>query len=149
MKGFTLIELLITMGIIAILLGLIFQNLLTVQHKTALNTSVDSLVSNLKSQQIKAMVGEIDGGGAVATGVYFESDKYILFRGQTYSPSNSTNFSLALDRNLHFSSPGQRIIFSPVSGDRAGGDVISIIDTSGGEQKQIRLNRYGVITNVN
>ena len=65
-KGFTLPELLLVMGILTILFGFITINLLNFRQKSVLNTTVDTVVSDLKSQQNKAMVGDTQGSGTIS-----------------------------------------------------------------------------------
>jgi len=154
--GFTLPELLITMGIIAILFGFVSINLIHLQRRSYLTTTVDTLVSDLNSQQNKAMVGDTEGSGTISDhGIYFETNQYILFRGSSYDPLNTSNFPVNLDPSLTFSSitfpscPICIVIFSKGSGETGlvdGSNTVTLTDSTNNEQKILELNKYGAIT---
>ena len=153
MKGFTLIELLIVIGITTILLGLSTINLVKVQQKTTLTAVSDTLIADLKSQQIKAMKGASpDGSGGNAYWVYFtNSNEYILFSGSVYNPTDPKNFTVSLDEPITISlNPDNIVIFSQVSGEAVNGpNAITLTNTAGGEEQTITINKFGVITDVN
>jgi len=151
--GFTLPELLIVMAILSILFGFMTPNLLHFRQRSVLNTTVDTLVTDLKSQQNKAMVGDTEGSGTISDyGVYFETNRYILFRGSSYDPLAPSNFSINLDPSLTFSSinlPSSRVVFSKGSGETglvSGSDTITLTDSTNSDQKIIKINIYGAIT---
>ena len=138
--GFTLIELLIVIGITTILLSLSTINLVRVQQKTNLTAVVDTLIADLKSQQIKAMKGDSGGGDF---GIHFTgSNSYIL---------TPDNFTVNLDNPIQISSfPGNDIVFTQISGEVANApNTITLTNSAGGDQQIIDINKYGVITNVN
>lgn len=151
-KGFTIPELLIVMGILAILFGFTTPNLLHFRQRAVINTTVDTLITDLKNQQTKAMVGDTEGSGIISDyGVYFETNKYTLFRGSSYDPLASSNFSIDLDPSQTFSSnvPDSSIIFSKGSGETdlvSGSDTVTLTDSTNGDQKTIQINLYGAIT---
>jgi len=152
--GFTLPELLIVMGILAILFGFITPNLLHFRQRAVLNTTVDTLVSDLKSQQTKAMVGDTEGrADSDHYGIYFESKRYTLFHGIAFDPLDTSNFSIDLEQSQTFSDinvPDSSIIFSKGSGEVlgfiSGSDNITLTDSTNGNQIIIQINAYGAIT---
>ncbi len=145
-KGFTLTELLIVMGILAIIFTFTAPNLLHFQRRSALNTTTDTLLTDLKSQQIKAMVGDTEGRATTDNyGVHFDTNKYTLFHG-SYSSSDTTNFDVKLDPSLQFSSVTS-VIFSKGSGEVASAPISVVLDdTTNTDQKTIQTNVYGAIT---
>jgi len=155
-RGFTIPELLITMGIIAILFGFVSINLIHLQRRSYLTTTVDTLISDLYSQQNKALVGDTEGSGAIsAHGVYFETNRYVLFRGSSYNPLDTSNFPINLDASLTFSSitfpscPSCYVLFSKISGETGlidGSNTVTLTDSTNGEQKILEINKYGTIT---
>src|SRR3989344_9266975 len=76
-SGFTLVELMVVMGIFALMLGFTSINLIRPQTQANLDTTVTTLVSDLKEQQIRAMTGD----GPSDYGVNFEPGRYTLFTG--------------------------------------------------------------------
>ena len=151
--GFTLIELLLVMGIAAILLTFISVNLLKSQRTTSLATAVDTLVADLKSQQIKAMNGTSADGSTVSSyGVTFGSGKYTLFHGET-DPHNSTDFDVAFDGPLTVAlSPAgyaSELVYEKLTGEIKNFASPTTVTVSNGiETKVITVNKLGVITNV-
>jgi prepilin-type N-terminal cleavage/methylation domain-containing protein len=155
-KGFSLVELLISVTIFAMLIGIITLNLNTAQHKATISTSLETLLTDLNQQQIKAMVGDTEGRtDADNYGIHFDSTSYTLFHG-TYSGSETTNFSIILPtiQQITTTFPSSQVIFQKGSGNVVGFDpnnenTITLSDTVNGEQKVIELNRFGVVTAVN
>lgn len=150
-KGFTLIELILSMAIFAILSGFVVITLIRPQTQASVVTTTTTMVSELRQQQIKAMVGETENASTAQTfGIYFEPNAYILFRGSTYSAGDTNNFRIPLDTNLTVVTtfPSSQIIFSKRSGEIqnfvSGQNTITLTNSAGGEQKTITINRYGV-----
>lgn len=137
-SGFTLIELLLAISIVGVLFGLTTFSLLHAQQKTSITTSEEMLIADLKGQQTKAMNG-IENGGSF--GVRFSlNNTYTLFHGAINSP-------VTVDDNISFTSngSGNNIIFSPVSGEITP-TTITVKNAASSEQKNIVLNKYGVVT---
>lgn len=155
-KGFTLIELVIIMGILLLLFGFVMVNLLQEENIVSVNASVDILISDISSQQTKAMAGKSDGvSSGNGYGIYFESDRYTLFKGNTFSATDSANFTVILEENIVFSNvafPNDIVVFSALSGEvngfSDGNNTITIANVQGQEIKTITLNRYGVVKSV-
>lgn len=157
LKGFALIELLVVIGILSILFSISTISLFTVRDRTSLNTAVATFINDLKSQQIKAMVGDTQGRLTHDSyGVHIESNKYVLFHGPVYSVSDSDNFTISLSADLAFTNvlfPQSQIIFTSVSGDLAnfttGANRLTIQNINDNNAKTIEINKYGVITAIN
>jgi prepilin-type N-terminal cleavage/methylation domain-containing protein len=140
-EGFTLVELLLAIGIAGILLSLTTIGLLNAQRTTSLVTAEESLIADIKSQQIKAMNG-IQGSGNF--GIHFAStNTYTLFQGSTFGGASSTS-PVSLDDNITLS--GSDVIFSKVSGEITTPATITVTNTANGTSKTIQMNKYGVIT---
>src|SRR3989338_2423261 len=102
MKGFTLIELLVVLSFFASFFGLATVRLLSSVQKTTSTATLTTLISDIKSQQIKAMTGDTQGTGLNNNyGIYFGNNQYTLFTG-VYSSGNAFNFSIPLGGNLQF-----------------------------------------------
>ncbi len=152
-SGFTLIELMVSMGIFLILFALASLSITRLPSTTAQSTNIDILISDIKSQQTKAMSGNTSGGSAASDyGIYFDTsvtpNKYWLFRGSTYS-SGLNKFAVELDPNLSITTtfPGSQIIFTAQSGDvvsySSTTDSITITNNFINSPTIIRLNKYG------
>jgi prepilin-type N-terminal cleavage/methylation domain-containing protein len=149
-RGFTLVEIIVVMALITILTGLAVINLFSAQTEVVSSASTNALISDLRSQQIKAMMGDDDGGStAQPYGIVIEPDSYTLFAGSSFSPADPNNFVVDVEQGLTLSStlPSNTIIFSKASGEITGfsasNNTITFTNTSG-TQTVLSLNRYGV-----
>ncbi|HYK09106.1 MAG TPA: prepilin-type N-terminal cleavage/methylation domain-containing protein [Candidatus Eisenbacteria bacterium] len=145
--GFTLIELLLAMSIAAILLGFTTFSLMSAQRSTSAATAEESLIADIKSQQIKAMNG-IHGSGNF--GIHFTgSNTYTLFQGGSFVGASSTS-PVTIDDNISFTCTvgcaSGDMVFTKVNGEISSPTTITVVNTAGTESKTIIFNRYGVIT---
>lgn len=154
-SGFTLIELVVVMGILLMLFGFVSFNLVGVQRITSVTGTSDVIVSDISMQQTKAMLGAGSSSGN-SYGIYFESDKYTLFKGVSYNASDPENFTIFLDPGIIFSNitlPANSLIFEPTSGEVSGfingQNTIKLEDTQGSKTITLTINRYGVVTSEN
>lgn len=149
-RGFTLIEVAVTTGIIAILLGFITINLVGSQQKADLTAHEQVLISDLKSQQIKAMVGDASSGSSDSFGIHFDQDKYTLFRGTSYNVLEPSNFAVNLDSNMEFdmTATAINIIFARITGEIGVPATVELENNITTETRTIQINRLGVITEV-
>ncbi len=152
-KGFTLVELIVVMGIIATLFGMVTINLLRTQHNASVSATVDELLSDIRTQQTKAMIGTQDtNGNANSYGIHVTANSYILFQG-TSDPADATDFTIN-PGNITFTTnlPNAQVVFTQRSGEFSnyvsGPYTITVKNAYGAEQKTIYINRYGVVTNV-
>lgn len=146
--GFTLVELLVVMAIVAVLFGIIGINLGHPQTVASTTTSVDTLVADLRSQQLLAMVGRTDSTAtAQPHGLYLESSQYTLFTGSGYSAGDSSNFTVALTPGAQLSTTlaGSQIVFAKGTGEVSsfvsGSNTITLV--SGDVSRIITINRFG------
>jgi len=155
--GITYIEIMIGLAMFSLLLTLTTINFPSIVQKTSLDATVVTTISDIKDQQLKAMVGaDNTDGNFLSFGVYFEQDKYTLFRGNDYSPTNDTNFVVALGTPIRFQTinlPNSRIIFSVRNGEIQnfvnGQDSITFINTVTNGQKTVHFSKVGVVTGIN
>ncbi|HEX7042241.1 MAG TPA: type II secretion system protein [Patescibacteria group bacterium] len=155
-RGFTLVELILVMGIVAILLGFVTINLIKAQNSSSISSTLNTVISDIKNQQIKAMVGDAQGGAAESSyGVHFDTSKYVLFKGSTYNSSDTSNFVVNLTPDLIFTNinlPSGNIIFSVQSGEVSGfvigQNTVDIESTNSSKTYTITINQYGVITSA-
>lgn len=154
--GFTLIELLLVMGILTILFGISSLNFFNISNLTTSEVSTNVLVSDIKSQQIKAMVGDTEGRGIPDNyGIMIQANQYTLFHGLTYSATNSSNFTIPSDEGFSLSTtfPQNKLIFASGSGEILnfidGQNTITITNSQTGQTKTIEINMIGVVTDIN
>ncbi len=154
-QGFTLVELIVVMGIIAMLFGFTSFNVLNTQRTVSVKGAADILVSDFSSQQNKAMQG-VGASSGTSYGVYFEPNKYTLFKGSSYSLTDSANFTVSLDPGILFTNTtfiNNSVVFNPLTGEingfLNGNNAITIQDANGNKSITITINRYGVVIGEN
>lgn len=151
-SGFTLIELIVTMGVFLTIFTLSWLNFSTISSTSSLGISTQSLISDLRDQQTKAMTGySLNGVSESDYGIYFGSNYYTLFKGSTFNSNDSNNFSVNLaDANLKFTNvlfQNNIVVFRASSGEvenyLQGFDSITILNTLTSKTTVIKLNEYG------
>lgn len=145
----------IGLAMFSLLLTLTTVNFPTIVQKASLDATVITTVSDINDQQLKAMVGADNTDEAFSPfGVYFESNKYTLFRGNTHT-GNATNFVVNLGDPIRLQTinlPNSEIIFSIRSGEVQNfnpENSITLINTVTNQQKTIQFNKLGVVTSIN
>ncbi len=154
-KGLTLVELLIVVGILGLLFSITFISIFNVRVISTNSSTASVLTSDLKNQQIKAMVGDTEGRGTPDNyGVKILSNQYVLFHGASYNPADTTNFSVPVESGYTLSStfPNTTILFASESGEIVGfvqgQNTITLTNTSSGKTKTLHFNKYGTIIQI-
>jgi len=148
-SGYSLVEISLVLGFIVFLVGIATLNLFQYQHSSQLASTANSFIADYKEQQIKAMIGDTSGSGALSNyGIYFGTTSYTEFQNSY----GTNNFTVNLPLGLQFSTtlPNSQIIFlkgsGMVSGYTSGKNTITVTDTVNGAQAILTVNQYGVIT---
>jgi prepilin-type N-terminal cleavage/methylation domain-containing protein len=149
--GFTLIEILIVMAILAVLLGISLINLGRPQAAANSGTTLQTLLSDLKAQQLMAMSGGTGGtASAQPYGIYVESGQFTLFAGSSYNAGDPNNFAEAAATGVTLSTTlsGSTVLFQKgtgeVQGYTAGSDTITVTGKDGAHV--VTINRFGGLT---
>ena len=147
-NGFTIPELLVVVGILLVLWAIATVSLVRTQTTNSLDVATDLLVSDIKSQQTKAMASESDS----PFGIFFEGAGYTLFTGDVYVLGDPGNFTVEVlspvsltNTNLNLSS----LVFSKGSGEVlsfVSGASFSLVDGVSGEENAFGVNKYGGLT---
>lgn len=151
--GFTFIEVMMVIGISALMISLLSINLIRPQLQASVTTATSTLIADVRSQQLKAMLGEVDASGSPVTfGVYFSTDSYTLFKGVVYNPNDSANSVVNLPSGISFNNinlTNSQVIFSRVSGEVVGysddQNSVSLIQTQNNTQVNLSINQLGVL----
>ena len=151
MRGFTLIEAIIVTALLSLLVSMASFALLQPQATASVEAAAFTLVSDIKSQQLRVMTG--DGGSQGPFGIHFAQDRYILFQGQQFQASDQNNFAVALDSGMRFINitwPNEELIFAKRSGEvlnfTDSQNTITVVHIGTGEQQTITVNRFGAIS---
>lgn len=149
--GFTLVELLVVVTIIAIIFGLSVVSLGQPQAASNRQDTTDTLLADLKNQQLFAMVGTT--GSATAqqpAGLYVQSNQYTLFTGSSYNSSDSYDYVVSAPTGTTFSTtfPSGIVLFNKGAGDingfTSGSNTITITTSAG--TRTLTIDRYGAIS---
>ncbi len=145
--GFTLVELLVVIVIIALLFVLSTINLGHAQSSASVNSVTDTLLADLKAQQLLAMSGDMGSNTTQqAHGIYFQSNSYTLFADTTYNSADTNNYTVNISPDtLTTTFPGNDVTFEvgdgTITGFTSGDNTITITGTS--QTQTITLDRYG------
>jgi len=148
-KAFTLIESITVMGVIAILFSLSVPQLFRLRDRNSLQTSLTTIVSLIRQQQLKAM------NSPNLFGIHFSQSQYVLFKGETYSESDPTNTITTLDYPIQLSLvrfPSSQIVFASGSGEIVSFDPNNhsfiMEDTENHDLRLVEFNSLGVPTYI-
>jgi len=117
-------------GVLAILFALTTINLGRIPSSTSQAATYDVLISDIRSQQIKAMTGNS------GFGIHFDSGSYTL---------TPQNFVVNLDPGLTFtgvSYASGNLNFAALSGDGVDGS-LTITNSQTGSTTAVNINKYG------
>ncbi len=149
--GFTLVELLVVMAISIVLFGLISINLGQTQTSSSLASVTDTLLSDIKRQQLDAMAGSVGSASSQQPqGIYVQSSSYTLFAGSSYSASDGNNFVVNAPTNVTFGTSfgSSQVVFGKGSGEVQGfsGTNNTITVTTTGGTRTITVGRLGAVS---
>ncbi len=153
-QGFTLVEISLAIGIVLLLLIIASYNLSGLIPKTSTRSTFKTLVTEIKSQQLKAISGNANGSlEPQSQGIYFNEQSYILFTGDFYSAASPNNIEVDLENKAIFTDidlPGDSIVFSAGSGlvknYEASHSAFTVTTSNQVDEITVELNRYGILS---
>ncbi len=115
-KGFTLIEIIVIIGILLVISFLTFSSFSNLNSAQALDKDVMEVTSLLNEARSLTLSSKESS----QYGVHFETDRIVLFKGSSYSPSESSNIYVDLNRHVLITginlSLGNEVIFERLTG---------------------------------
>jgi prepilin-type N-terminal cleavage/methylation domain-containing protein len=119
-KGFTLIEMLLAIVLLGIAVTFVVLSFGKLNAEQALDTSVESAVSVFSEARSMTLSSVNDS----QYGVHLESAQVVLFKGSSYSSSDSANVPTTLNsqvalRNITLSGGGSDVVFNRLTGATA------------------------------
>lgn len=125
-KGFTLTEVLAAISILTILAFLATVSYRPFTRRVDLQTTTQQLLATLHQARDKTLASE----GSSSYGVYLAADRYVLFRGTAYNPSDPANETHALPANLELYDisvgSGSSVVFDRLEGTTSGGGSVGL-----------------------
>ncbi|MDP2671167.1 MAG: type II secretion system protein [bacterium] len=115
-RGFTLIEILISATVIIILSLIALASYNTFARQINLDTTTQNVISTLRLAQTRTKASEAD----TRYGVHFETTKYVLFSGDTYTVGAVGNKEYLLSSveiyQINLNGGGSEVIFDRIRG---------------------------------
>ncbi|HXK52874.1 type II secretion system protein [Candidatus Nomurabacteria bacterium] len=148
-SGFTLIELMLVIGLFAVLSSFVAVNLARPQVTSSVDKNANTIIADIKKQQLDAMVGKYTSDSTENKGIYFETNSYTLFSGNSYNAEDPNNFTINVEEGTTLTSinlPSNQLVFEHLSGEISGyisGNSSITISHSGGQSITISLNKMG------
>jgi len=146
--GFSLIEILIVVSVLTILAGLIAPGFSFFKKQSSLDGATQEIIHALRLAQNKTLASEGDSN----FGVYFEANKFVIFKGLTYSVSSANNEVYSLDSSLKISSINfggavAYVVFERLTGNTANYGSLVVEQTSSSSQnKIIYIDQSGIVS---
>lgn len=153
-RGFTLVEFLVVMGAAAVIAAISISAMLRPQTQADLDGEVLKIISDIKSQQLSAMIGATSATlSPTSYGIYFSTAGYTLFRGTSYNPADSENFSISFPSSVQMESTTlatSTIIFNRLTGEvyayASGADSVTFKNIVSNATSTLTINRLGALT---
>jgi len=146
-KGFTLIEILIAVVIITLLISTVIVSYRLFEKRTELDDTAQKIFSVLKLAQTQTLASN----DASQYGVHFESDQYILFKGDAYLVGAPDNKIYQLPGRLEIyqislADGGNDVIFQRIIGSTAQFGAVEVrIISQATETKTVTIQSSGQI----
>ncbi|MBT4722345.1 hypothetical protein HN958_01305 [Candidatus Falkowbacteria bacterium] len=142
MRGFTLVEILIVTAITIILIAASFPIYENFQRDGKLDVARIELQENLKNVQAQAQAGVNDS----SHGVYFNSNSYIAYQGNSYA-ARDTDYDITYDviNNVIIVNAPVEILFTKKTGLPASAVTVTLQNQIDTEQKTVEVNEIGLI----
>jgi len=146
-RGITLTEIIISVAIITLISTIIVMNIGGFRERQIFDTEVRKVVTLLQEARNRTLAGR----DAFQYSVHFDTNQAVLFRGSSYSSSDTLNEFLTLNPILQFSNislngGGSNVVFQKLTGktNQFGSTTISFI-TSASTSETIIINASGLI----
>lgn len=115
-RGFTLIEILVSVAILLILLVLSITSFTTLRRQVEIDSSGQNILSVLRLARSRTLGSEAES----TYGVHFETDKYVFFKGNTYTAGASDNKEYTLTDSeiyeINLNGGGSEVVFNRIRG---------------------------------
>ncbi len=99
-RGVTVLELLIVVGVLGIIFSIVLPSFQTIKN----NSIIQTVASDMFSALDKARSQTLSSVDSSEYGVHFQSDKIVIFKGQTYSSSDPGNEEIIISAPVTISS---------------------------------------------
>ncbi|MBI4992268.1 MAG: prepilin-type N-terminal cleavage/methylation domain-containing protein [Candidatus Harrisonbacteria bacterium] len=144
-NGFTVVEVLIAIAVVSVLASLSVAYFNSFLARNELQNESLKVVDSLRRARGQSMARQEDS----QWGVHFESNKYVLFKGSSYSAADSYNEEITLPdvltiSTINLNGGGSDVVFNKITGETLNFGTTTIQNDLN-ESKNIVINSYGTI----
>lgn len=145
-RGFTLIEVLVVVAVLVVLSAIMATSLSAFRNSKVLDAAVEDTLTTIS----KARGDTLAGKNNTQYGVHFQSDRIVLFVGNTYVANDANNKTTMLDSALEISTislagGGVDVIFDRLTGNTSqSGTVVIRVASSPVTAHTITISGTGV-----
>lgn len=144
-NGFSLAELLVVLGISILLIVVVLNIFVNFKNQDTVLKSSELLVETLR----EARSLTLNSKNSSEYGVRVSSGSITLFKGQTYSPSETFNKTIQLFSGVSASASlnggGTDIVFKKLSGQTDKYGTITLTNSSSGQTKNVIIYKTGLV----
>src|SRR3989344_986326 len=112
MRGFTLVEIAVTIGIFSVIIAITAPVALDSYLNYLLTAEMRNIVSLIRRAENLSLAND----GYASHGISFQSNRYVIFRGNSYAARNITLDEISPRTEIINISGGKEIVFLPISG---------------------------------
>ena len=112
-RGFTLIEIMVAAAVMGLIMGVGTWMSFSALADSSFNAETDLIVALLQKARARSMSNMFQS----AHGLYFDTSRYVLFRGTTYNPADPSNEAYPQNTSVSRSGPpAGTVVFQQLSG---------------------------------
>ncbi|MBU2591976.1 MAG: prepilin-type N-terminal cleavage/methylation domain-containing protein [Patescibacteria group bacterium] len=143
-KGIALTELLVVMSIMAILFAIGAMSLSSLERESHL----DLVASEIKTSVYRAQSQTVNG---IASGLYFENNRFVFFRGESFVEGDPGNWETALPASVQLTEinlfQGTLTFIKPTGyvNNYVSPAGVTLVETGTGKTRLITVNRLGLV----
>lgn len=146
-NGFTLIEILIAIGIILIITVVTLFSLSTLNKQVSLESASQNILSTLRLARSQTLASKSQS----AYGVHFETTKYVLFTGTSYTDGAAGNKEYLLGdseiSSISLNGAGGEVVFARIRGSTTQyGSVVVRLTSDTNKSKTINIDSSGQVS---
>ncbi|MBX4189125.1 prepilin-type N-terminal cleavage/methylation domain-containing protein [Candidatus Parcubacteria bacterium] len=137
-RGFTLLEIMIAVVVVAIVSSIIISVFSSLNNRQSLDSSAELVKSVLERAQSLTLSSQ----GDTQYGVHFNASEVILFKGTTYSSTDSNNATTTINprvtiSSLNLNGGGSEVLFNRLTGgtNQYGTTTLSLVSASTTERR--------------